>query len=193
MSDNQPSLDDYPGYFPAAKPPFWTRTKTGVATGMAGLVLGVAMGGTSSTDAADAAAGFTQADLDAAVATATDDLRGQVDDAQAAVSDGDGLAAKLESARQQLKDQRAQAAATLRKVKREARSAQRATVATAVATAEAEAAPPQPLANTGGGTDPHFSYCYEAIDAGYGPYVEGEDPEYDWYDDADGDGIVCES
>jgi hypothetical protein len=49
-------------------------------------------------------------------------------------------------------------------------------------------------AGTGGGgsTDPRFDYCYEAIDAGYGPYYSGVDPEYDWYDDADSDGVVCE-
>lgn len=45
----------------------------------------------------------------------------------------------------------------------------------------------------GDGTDPRFSYCYEAIDAGYGPYARGVDPEYVWYRDADGDGVVCES
>jgi hypothetical protein len=44
----------------------------------------------------------------------------------------------------------------------------------------------------GGGLDPRFDYCYNAIDAGYGPYYRGSDPEYDWYDDADGDGVVCE-
>lgn len=41
-------------------------------------------------------------------------------------------------------------------------------------------------------TDPRFSFCYEANDAGYGNYVSGRDPEYDWYDDADSDGRVCE-
>lgn len=45
----------------------------------------------------------------------------------------------------------------------------------------------------GNGTDSLFSYCYEAIDAGYGPYVRGVDPECDSYRDADGDGVVCES
>ncbi|MFC7489442.1 MULTISPECIES: GmrSD restriction endonuclease domain-containing protein [unclassified Knoellia] len=40
--------------------------------------------------------------------------------------------------------------------------------------------------------DPDFGTCREAIDAGYGPYYEGKDPEYDWYRDADSDGIVCE-
>ncbi|RKN37678.1 excalibur calcium-binding domain-containing protein [Micromonospora endolithica] len=41
-------------------------------------------------------------------------------------------------------------------------------------------------------TDPRFDTCKEANANGYGPYVEGEDPEYDWYQDRDGDGIVCE-
>jgi hypothetical protein len=44
----------------------------------------------------------------------------------------------------------------------------------------------------GGGTDPQFDYCYEAVAAGFGPYFQGQDPEYDWYRDADGDGVVCE-
>jgi len=41
-------------------------------------------------------------------------------------------------------------------------------------------------------TDPEFGTCKEALAAGYGPYEQGEDPEYDWYRDADGDGVVCE-
>ena len=45
----------------------------------------------------------------------------------------------------------------------------------------------------GGGTDPRFGYCYQAIDAGYGPYYKGQDDEYSWYTDADSDGVVCES
>ncbi|MFC3739412.1 excalibur calcium-binding domain-containing protein [Paractinoplanes deccanensis] len=44
----------------------------------------------------------------------------------------------------------------------------------------------------GGGTDPRFSTCTKAKAAGYGPYTQGEDPEYDWYDDRDNDGVVCE-
>jgi hypothetical protein len=44
----------------------------------------------------------------------------------------------------------------------------------------------------GGGLDPRFDFCYHAIDAGYGPYYRGSDPEYYWYDDADDDGVVCE-
>jgi len=44
----------------------------------------------------------------------------------------------------------------------------------------------------GGGTDPRFSTCAEANRNGYGPYYRGRDPEYAWYQDRDGDGIVCE-
>lgn len=44
----------------------------------------------------------------------------------------------------------------------------------------------------GSGTDPRFDYCYQAKDAGYGPYYQGRDAEYGWYTDSDGDGIVCE-
>jgi hypothetical protein len=48
---------------------------------------------------------------------------------------------------------------------------------------------------TGGGSDgddPRFSTCTDAKAAGYGPYYQGLDPEYDWYRDGDNDGIVCE-
>ncbi|GIG67204.1 hypothetical protein Pen01_34990 [Phytomonospora endophytica] len=43
------------------------------------------------------------------------------------------------------------------------------------------------------GTDPRFDTCKAANAAGYGPYVRGQDPEYDWYQDRDGDGVVCET
>ncbi|GAB2824691.1 hypothetical protein GCM10022221_23350 [Actinocorallia aurea] len=42
------------------------------------------------------------------------------------------------------------------------------------------------------GNDPKFDTCAEATAAGYGPYYEGTDPEYAWYTDRDGDGVVCE-
>ncbi|QNN51691.1 excalibur calcium-binding domain-containing protein [Nocardioides mesophilus] len=45
---------------------------------------------------------------------------------------------------------------------------------------------------TGTGLDPQFATCADAIAAGYGPYVQGQDPEYDWYTDGDSDGVVCE-
>jgi hypothetical protein len=43
-----------------------------------------------------------------------------------------------------------------------------------------------------GKLDPRFPYCTDAIAAGYGPYTKGIDPEYAWYRDGDGDGVVCE-
>lgn len=48
------------------------------------------------------------------------------------------------------------------------------------------APPPAPT------TDPRFPTCKAAKAAGYGPYTRGQDPEYDWYTDRDGDGVVCE-
>lgn len=53
-------------------------------------------------------------------------------------------------------------------------------------------APPAPPPPPDPGTDPRFDTCGDAIAAGYGPYHQGQDPEYDWYRDADSDGIVCE-
>lgn len=54
------------------------------------------------------------------------------------------------------------------------------------------AAPTTLAPSSPGGTDPRFGSCREAISNGYGPYVAGRDPEYDWYRDGDGDGINCE-
>ncbi|AEV83275.1 nuclease [Actinoplanes sp. SE50] len=44
----------------------------------------------------------------------------------------------------------------------------------------------------GSGSDPRFTTCAEATTKGFGPYVQGADPEYDWYPDPDNDGTVCE-
>jgi endonuclease YncB( thermonuclease family) len=51
--------------------------------------------------------------------------------------------------------------------------------------------PTTALTTTEPDTDPRFGTCTEAKDAGYGPYVRGQDPEYAWYEDRDGDGTVC--
>ncbi|MGW5079560.1 excalibur calcium-binding domain-containing protein [Micromonospora echinospora] len=56
------------------------------------------------------------------------------------------------------------------------------------ATRSSESAKPKPEPED----DPRYRTCAEAKDHGYGPYREGLDPEYDWYQDRDGDGIVCE-
>jgi Protein of unknown function (DUF1524)/Excalibur calcium-binding domain len=42
------------------------------------------------------------------------------------------------------------------------------------------------------GTDPDAGTCKAAKAAGYGPYYEGRDVEYVWYQDRDHDGVVCE-
>lgn len=42
------------------------------------------------------------------------------------------------------------------------------------------------------GLDPRFDTCRDANAAGYSDYVRGQDAEYEWYDDRDDDGIVCE-
>jgi len=44
----------------------------------------------------------------------------------------------------------------------------------------------------GGALDPRFATCAAAKAAGYGPYVQGKDPEYAWYRDGDHDGLGCE-
>nr|WP_246069885.1 DUF1524 domain-containing protein [Humibacillus xanthopallidus] len=49
--------------------------------------------------------------------------------------------------------------------------------------------PPQPPTAA---LDPQFGTCKAAKAAGYGPYYAGKDAEYDWYRDADSDGLVCE-
>ena len=41
-------------------------------------------------------------------------------------------------------------------------------------------------------TDPRFDTCKAAKAAGYGPYLQNVNPEYNWYRDSDHDGIVCE-
>ncbi|WP_165958980.1 excalibur calcium-binding domain-containing protein [Actinomadura sp. KC345] len=40
--------------------------------------------------------------------------------------------------------------------------------------------------------DTRYSTCAEANRDNLGPYREGVDPEHGWYQDRDGDGIVCE-
>lgn len=61
------------------------------------------------------------------------------------------------------------------------------------APAPAPVAPvPVPVAPPAATTDPQFGTCREANSNGYGPYQSGVDPEYNWYQDRDGDGWVCE-
>lgn len=52
--------------------------------------------------------------------------------------------------------------------------------------------PPEPAEPDEPKTDPRFDTCKEANAHGYQDYRKGVDPEYDWYQDRDGDGVVCE-
>jgi len=65
-----------------------------------------------------------------------------------------------------------------------------------VATVSASPTPRPEPSTTGprpdGGTDPRFGTCREANAHGFGPYRQGTDPEYAWYQDRDHDGLVCE-
>lgn len=188
-SGSPPPLDQYPGYFPAAKPPFWTRLKAGVTAGLVGLVVGLAWSaGGEDSATPPAASGITEADVQARVDAAVGNVRDELE--------GD-LAAQKKSAATDLAEARRQATTDLRLVKKQARASQRQAVSKAVASAEAKAAQTAPAAQPFAGTtspetDPRFNYCYEANAAGYGNYVRGQDPEYAWYDDADNDGVVCE-
>jgi len=183
-----PDLEQYPGYFPAAKPPFWTRSKVGVACGVLGLVLGAAVA-SGDTGEGGSAQSARAADVDSAVDEATASLEQELADSEEALREqAEQAEADLEAAR-----------AELATAKREAKVAQRKAVEKAVAAEKSRQAASQtaPEVNTFAGSprslDPRFSYCYEANDAGYGPYLRGIDPEYDWYDDRDNDGLVCES
>ena len=66
----------------------------------------------------------------------------------------------------------------------------------AVPEEESQSAPaPEPVNSpetSAEATDPRFSSCTKAIEAGFGPYTQGVDVEYGWYQDRDKDGIVCE-
>ena len=206
---SQPSVEQYPGRFPPQPPKdsAWSRRRVGVAAGVAGLLLGLVVGAVGSHPEEVSAAGkqFAAADVDAAVADAVKKAKDDFAVAQEKTeSQGESEVARV---KQELTSARAQAKDDLRAAAAAAKARQRSAVAKAVAAekrradarvaaAKAAASKPQPAvasgAGDGSGTDPQFDWCYEANDAGYGPYHEGSDPEYDWYDDADGDGIVCE-
>jgi hypothetical protein len=191
-----PSLEQYPGYFPAAKPPFWTRTKVGIAAALFGVLFGMASNGAGSAaetperkapSAAPVSASDVQQKVDDAVRQAQADMQDEVDAARAKADD--------RAARIIKRSESAQRRAVARAVTK-TRATVQAQAARTIAQLRTQAAAPAAAASvptaTGGDLDPRFSYCYEANDAGYGTYVHGQDPEYDWYDDADNDGVVCE-
>jgi hypothetical protein len=52
--------------------------------------------------------------------------------------------------------------------------------------------PPPPPSSSADHLDPWFRSCDEANENGYGPYLRGQDFEYYWYRDRNGDGVVCQ-
>ena len=204
-----PPVEEYPGWFPP-KAPFWTRTTVGLLTGVGGALVGLFLGlvvglaGSSGAPEPARAAASTTATVTVTPTPATGAVadNGAADVAAAQAEADQRVAAlrsrqvtRLSAVRQSAKRhlravvaaaertrRRAVAQAVSRAVARERRRAD-ARVAAAKATRSVAAAP---------STDPRFDYCYEANAAGYGPYVQGRDPEYDWYRDGDGDGEVCE-
>ena len=193
---SSPQLEQYPGYFPEGSRRFWTRTKVGIVAGVAGLLIGVSGSGEDAVEAPPAVAAdpTVQVDLTRALEENAD-LEASLQEAR------DDASEEVRTVTKQLKKQaraaqRSAVQAAVTKVRTEEQRKTAAAVQAAkaaVASAPVASAAPVPLASTSSATDPRFNYCYEANDAGYGPYYRGQDPEYDWYDDNDGDGIVCET
>jgi acetylornithine deacetylase/succinyl-diaminopimelate desuccinylase-like protein len=192
-------LSGYPGYF-SGKLPIWRRKwVAATAAGLFGFVVGAGASGgeTTSTvpagyvsesvvedrvaDEVEEVSESTDARVDEAVAEAVRSVR----------ADARSLVEQVRADAQRLQ-KRAVATAVRRAVTKE-RSKADAKIEAARESAQSLVSNPAPDANTSGGdTDPQYTYCYEANAGGYGPYQEGVDPEYDWYDDRDGDGVVCE-
>lgn len=151
------------------------------------------------------------------VAFANDPLNLQPTDASANRQKGDSDAASwLPPNKSYRCEYVARQAAVKTKYRLWVTAAEREAMLRVLASCPAEALPPpgpQPTiaSNTGGpppgpsaapkpsrsqtadaGVDPRFDTCSAAKAAGFGPYVSGIDPEYDWYSDRDGDGVVCE-
>lgn len=167
----------------------WFKTRTAIGAG--GLLLGLGLGAAS--------AGGDSVDTDAlskniaALKATNEELEDDVAD----------LSSQEPGVGQEQVDKQIAAAVKAAKVEAEAKrkkavAEERRKADARVAAAEKAAADDESLGLTGGagsnsgGTDPRFDTCGDAIDAGYGNYREGVDPEYDWYQDRDNDGVVCE-
>lgn len=129
---------------------------------------------------------------EAAASEAADAVRDAVAAREKAEAAASAAADRLDSQAADLKAR--EEAVVARAAELDTRAADLDTREDAVARAEEQAveapAPAAPVADTG--LDPRFGTCKEAKAHGYGSYVVGVDPEYDWYRDADGDGVVCE-
>jgi hypothetical protein len=173
-----PGIESYPGFVTEAKVKrsrWFGKATVGVGAGLTGLIIGLASAGDT-----EAAKDDAEKDAQAKIAR----IQGQTDDLVAEAKQ-EALADEQEAI-----DEAVTAAVAEEKARR-AKLVKKA-VAEAVKETKADlkaAAEPKTLASS---TDPRFDTCGAANAAGYGNYRRGSDPEYEWYDDRDNDGVVCE-
>ncbi len=190
-------LPHNPGPFPA-KLAMWKRKWIQISgASFLAFMIGLGAGGTTEpTVAAEAPPAKASAKAESSGASTLAKLKKEADRLKGQVAEArkHEQAAIAQVRAQAQANQRKAVSAAKAQVRAQAKTRQQQAVAAAVSETKADAADDasSPSDTGSGGTDPRFSYCYEANDAGYGSYVQGEDPEYDWYDDNDNDGVVCE-
>jgi hypothetical protein len=158
----------------------------GVAGGLVGLIVGLSMTGSSDSGS-----------LTTKVASLTDqrnDLRAEVRQLKDSGVDQRDVDKQIADA---VARAEAEAAASQKQALAEAVARERRRASRLVADAKGTGAGAHQSSTGGdgdqsGATDPRFSTCAAANDAGYGPYTSGVDAEYSWYQDRDQDGVVCE-
>jgi hypothetical protein len=160
---------------PVRRRPAWQgKVVTALVAGIVGVGIGAAGGGDADGDDAGASQKLAVVEKRAArdLEQTTADLQaGQQAAIEAAVTD----------------------AVAAEKTKRSAMI--KKAVAAAVKETKADLAAsnkPRTLVAPSAPTDPRFDTCGAANAAGYGNYRRGTDTEYGWYQDRDGDGVVCE-
>lgn len=180
----------------ARRPRWRAPAVVGSAAFLLGLGVGNAGDGVSAEDvlgSAEYRALVVERDsAEAAASEATDEVRDAVAAQEKAEAAASAAADRLAS---QADLETREAAVAARAAELDTRASELDTREDALARTEQQQtadapAPVAPVADTG--LDPRFGTCKEAKAHGYGSYVVGVDPEYDWYRDADGDGIVCE-
>lgn len=188
----------------SGKPPIYQR-KWAQITGSSALAFTVGMGAAGSSETQDMVTkAQAQALVDKAAHQAHDDatkaaerdaltspaVLAAIEEARADATSAAGaritkLAAQRDRARARANEAEAAAAAAKKAAQDSANQVRNLAGSSSTASSSA--------GGDSGGTDPRFGTCGEANDHGYGPYTQGVDPEYDWYQDRDHDGDVCES
>jgi hypothetical protein len=155
-----------------------TKPKIAAASGVLGLLLGMGAGGQADAESSDKVSKQARAALvQQAEAKADERVHEAVTDA--------------EQSEEAAIDRAVTDALEAEKSKR--KRLIKAAVAKAVDKVKASSPKPKTVADTSDtSTDPRFDTCGAANAAGYGNYQRGSDPEYNWYQDRDNDGSVCE-